>query len=107
MGCKNNVVIRKKRVADTWKLNILGDGYEPPQRSQASCATTGDPKVVVVTDRRAHWVRGHYHMQVYGPQNSLRKRIWIDRYGQNDVAFEESRRRRQRFLGRARRYEDS
>jgi hypothetical protein len=31
----------------------------------------------------AHWVSGHHKMQPYGPRNSLRKRIYIQRYRVN------------------------
>jgi len=57
---------RKHRAA-LWTPNFIGKGYQP--RSEYKGGTHASP--------RLHWRRGHTRNQPYGPNNTLKKVIWI------------------------------
>ena len=62
---------RNKRNREIWTPNIIGKDYQI-KRSGPSQEGSGGWNV------RMHWRRGHLRMQPHGPNNSLRKTIWIE-----------------------------
>jgi hypothetical protein len=53
-----------------WTPNTIGKDYRVRRESQPLGGTHASP--------RGHWVRGYWRDQVYGPNNSQHKEIWIE-----------------------------
>ena len=62
---------RNKRNREIWTPNIIGKDYQI-KRSGPAAEGSGGWNV------RMHWRRGHLRIQPHGPNNSLRKTIWIE-----------------------------
>jgi hypothetical protein len=62
---------RNKRGREIWTPNIIGKDYAI-KRSGPTSEGSGGWNV------RMHWRRGHLRQQPHGPNNSLRKTIWVE-----------------------------
>lgn len=63
-------VERRDQHKEFWSPNILGESYRLQREGRAAEGSHGSP--------RFHWVRGFWREQAYGPQHSLRKRMWVE-----------------------------
>jgi hypothetical protein len=60
-----------------WSPHILGEHYQI--RREPGLGQGGHHR-----SPRHHWVRGSYKQQAYGPDMTLRKRIWVEPYCRGD-----------------------
>jgi hypothetical protein len=62
---KNGVVVRRA----LWKPNFIGEHYQVHYEHDAPQGSHRSP--------HAHWRRGHWRNQRFGPKNSLSRTVWI------------------------------
>jgi len=77
VGTRTEPTKKHPKGLELWTPNFIGHNYQSERQTL--------PRSEVVTGEHVcpHWRRGHFHKQVYGPNNSLRKirwqpPLWID-----------------------------